>query len=46
MQDSLFDSSLGTSSVMITMYADNETIVNGGKFRQLGDARGKHGIRY
>lgn len=41
MQDSLFDSSLGTSSVMITMYADNETIVNGGKFRQLGDARGE-----
>ena len=36
MQDSLFDSSLGNSSVEITMYADNDTIVNGGKFKKLG----------
>lgn len=34
-QDSLFDSSLGTSSVVLTMYADNDSIVNGGKFQRL-----------
>ena len=39
MQDSLFDSSLGNSSVEITMYADNDTIVNGGKFKKVSIIR-------
>lgn len=35
MQDSLFKSSIGTSSSTITMYADNDTIINGGEFARL-----------
>lgn len=35
LEDSLFDSSLGMSSMSLTMYADNNTIVNGGKFQRL-----------
>ena len=35
LRDSLFDSSLGTSNAIITMYADNLTLVNGGKFWKI-----------
>lgn len=35
LKDSLFDSSLGTSNAIITMYGDNEGIVNGGRFWRL-----------
>lgn len=32
LKDSLFDSSLGTSNVLVTIYTDNPTVINGGKF--------------
>ena len=35
LKDSLFDSSLGTSNSIIRMYADNDTIVNGGRFWRM-----------
>lgn len=35
MKDSLFKSSLGTSNMVITMYADNPTIINGSEFSRL-----------
>lgn len=35
LQDSLLESSIGTSGVTITMYADNPTLINGGKFRRI-----------
>ena len=35
LKDSLFESSLGTSNVVITMYTDNPTVVNGGKFWKM-----------
>lgn len=35
LKDSLFESSLGTSNAIITMYTDNPTIVNGGKFWKI-----------
>lgn len=35
MKDSLFKSSIGTSSSIITMYSDNPTIINGGEFSRL-----------
>ena len=35
LKDSLFDSLLGTSNSIIRMYADNDTIVNGGRFWRM-----------
>nr|WP_297933808.1 histidine kinase [uncultured Blautia sp.] len=41
LKDSLFDSSLGTSNAIITMYTDNPTVVNGGKFWKMDRIKGK-----
>lgn len=35
LKDSLFDSSLGTSNAIITMYTNNPTVVNGGRFWKM-----------
>ncbi len=40
MKDTLFESSLGMDNTKLTMYADNETIVNGGEFSRISAARG------
>lgn len=39
MKDTLFESSLGMDNTQLTMYADNETIVNGGEFSRISAAR-------
>lgn len=36
MEDTLFESSLGSQQMKIVMYADNPTIVSGSEFHQLG----------
>lgn len=41
LKDSLFDSSLGTSNAIITMYTDNPTVVNGGRFWKMERIKGK-----
>ena len=41
LKDSLFDSSLGTSNATITMYTDNPTVVNGGRFWKMESIKGK-----
>lgn len=41
LKDSLFDSSLGTSNAIITMYTDNPTVVNGGRFWKMESIKGK-----
>lgn len=41
LKDSLFDSSLGTSNAIITMYTDNPTVVNGGRFWKMDRIKGK-----
>ena len=41
LKDSLFDSSLGTSNAIITMYTDNPTVVNGGRFWKMEGIKGK-----
>lgn len=35
MKDSLFPGSIGNSNAQVTIYADNETIVNGGEFARI-----------
>lgn len=35
MKNSLFESSMGTDNTQVTIYADNETIINGGEFSRL-----------
>ena len=35
LQDSLFESSISMNNIQVTIYADNETIVNGGTFSRL-----------
>ncbi len=39
MKDTLFESSMGLDNTQVTMYADNETIVNGGEFARLSTVR-------
>lgn len=39
MKKSLFETSMGTDTTQITIYADNETIVNGGHFSRLSEVR-------
>lgn len=46
MQTSLFNSSIGTSNTQITIYADNETIVNGGEFGTISSIRETAWYRY
>lgn len=41
LKDSLFDSSLGTSNAIITMYTNNPTVVNGGRFWKMESIKGK-----
>lgn len=46
MKNSLFDSSIGLDNMQITIYADNETIVNGGEFGRLSTIRDTEWYRY
>ena len=46
MQTSLFSSSIGTSNTQITIYADNETIVNGGEFGKISSIRETEWYQY
>lgn len=39
MKNSLFESSMGTDNTQVTIYADNETIINGGEFGRLSTVR-------
>lgn len=46
MKDSLFESSMGLDNTKITMYADNETIVNGGEFARLSSVKETEWYQY
>lgn len=46
MKDSLFESSIGITDSMITMYADNATIVNGGEFSRLETVKNQKWYQY
>ncbi len=46
MKNSLFDSSIGLDNTQITIYADNETIVNGGEFCKLSSVRETEWYQY
>lgn len=46
MEDSLFKSSIGTSNVSITMYADNDTIISGGEFASLQTVKDSSWYQY
>lgn len=46
MKNSLFDSSIGLDNTQITIYADNETIVNGGEFGRLSSIRETEWYQY
>lgn len=46
MKDTLFESSMGLDNTKITMYADNETIVNGGEFSRLSSVRETEWYQY
>lgn len=46
MKDSLFETSIGITDSMITMYADNETFVNGGEFCRLDAVRNQRWYQY
>lgn len=39
MKDTLFESSLGVDNTKLTMYADNDSIINGGEFSRLSAVR-------
>lgn len=40
-QETLFENCVGVNNVIITMYADNESIVNGGNFGKISSVRSK-----
>lgn len=46
MKNSLFETSMGTDNAMVRIYADNDTIISGGHFRRLSDARETEWYRY
>lgn len=46
MKDSLFETSIGITDSMITMYADNETFINGGEFWRLDTVREQRWYQY
>lgn len=46
MKDTLFESSISTSSTIVTMYADNDTIVNGGNFSRLASVKDSKWYQY
>lgn len=41
LKTAFFDSNTGAGDIALVMYSDNETIVNGGHFYRLSDAKGK-----
>lgn len=45
MKDTLFESSLGSEQMKITMYTDNETIINGSEFQKLQKVKGQDWYR-
>ena len=45
-KDTLFESGLGMNNMVITMYADNDMIVNGGKVCNMKEIRGTEVYRY
>lgn len=45
-KDTLFESGLGMNNMVITMYVDNDTIVNGGKVCNMKEIRGTEVYRY
>ncbi len=46
MKNSLFDSSIGMDNTQVTIYADNETIVNGGEFGRLSSVQETEWYQY
>ncbi len=46
MKNSLFESSMGTDNTQVTIYADNETIINGGEFGRLSAVRDTDWYQY
>ena len=46
MKNSLFETSMGTDNTVVTIYADNDTIINGGHFIRLSDVRETEWHRY
>ena len=46
MKNSLFETSMGTDNTVVTIYADNDTIINGGHFIRLSDVRETEWYRY
>lgn len=39
LKDTLFEGSIAIDNIQVTMYADNETIVNGGEFARLSEVK-------
>lgn len=46
MKDSLFESSIGSGSIAVKMYADNDTMINGGEIRRLDSAKEEEWYQY
>lgn len=46
MKNSLFETSMGTDNMQVTMYADNKTIINGGRFCRLSEIQETEWYRY
>lgn len=46
MKNSLFETSMGTDNTVVTIYGDNDTIINGGHFIRLSDVRETEWYRY
>ncbi len=45
-KDTLFESGLGSKNLLLTLYSDNETIINGGNFKRLTEAKDTDWYRY
>ena len=39
LKDTLFEGSIAIDNILVTMYADNETIINGGEFYRLSEVK-------
>lgn len=46
LKNSLFETSMGMDNTLVTIYADNETIINGGYFCQISEIRDTEWYRY
>ncbi|MDO4307428.1 MAG: sensor histidine kinase [Eubacteriales bacterium] len=46
LKDSLFETSMGVDNTLVTIYADNETIINGGYFCRISEIRETEWYRY